>query len=59
MSPFSKIEIRDRHRRILALIRKNSARLVLAGLPRRTLAKIQGRNAARLLGLSGGATPNV
>jgi subfamily B ATP-binding cassette protein MsbA len=30
MSPFSKIEIRDRHRRILALIRKNSARLVLA-----------------------------
>ncbi len=30
MSPFSKIEFRDRHRRILALIRKNSARLVLA-----------------------------
>ena len=30
MSPFSKIDIRDRHRRILALIRKNSARLVLA-----------------------------
>jgi len=39
--------------------RKMHARLVLAGLPRRTLAKIQGRNAARLLGLSDGATSNV
>jgi predicted TIM-barrel fold metal-dependent hydrolase len=39
--------------------RKMHARLVLAGLPRRTLAKIQGRNAARLLGLSDGATSNI
>jgi len=33
--------------------RKMHARLVLAGLPRATLAKIQGGNAARLLGLKG------
>jgi len=33
--------------------RKMHSRLVLAGLPRRTLSKIQGGNAARLLGLKG------
>ncbi|MFZ5918610.1 MAG: amidohydrolase family protein [Chloroflexota bacterium] len=33
--------------------RKMHARLVLAGLPRSTLAKIEGANAARLLGLKG------
>ncbi len=33
--------------------RKMHSRLVLAGLPRGTLAKIQGGNAARLLGLKG------